>query len=81
MTMADFPRIEIVIGGKRIGPEGRPTRLVSNPATGETLGQMPSITPEELEFSVQAAEAAFHLWKARSALDRGGILRRSLAQE
>ena len=76
MTMADFPRIEIVIGGKRIGPEGRPTRPVNNPATGEILGQMPSITPEELEMSVHSAEAAFHLWKARSALDRSGILRR-----
>jgi succinate-semialdehyde dehydrogenase / glutarate-semialdehyde dehydrogenase len=76
MAEADYPRIEIVIGGKHIGPDGRPSRPISNPATGETLAQMPLITPEELEAAAQTSEAAFQAWKDRSALDRSGILRR-----
>ena len=76
MAEAEFPRVEIVIGGKRIGPEGRTSRPIFNPATGEELAQMPVITPAELDASVLSAEAAFQSWKSRSALDRSGILRR-----
>lgn len=76
MAKADYPRIEIIIDGKRTGPDGRPTRAVTNPATDEVLGQVPKITTDELEASVLAAEKAFHSWKTRSALDRSGVLRR-----
>ena len=76
MTAAGYPRIEIIIGGKRIGPEVHPARPVTNPATGETLAQMPAVTPNELEAAVQSAEAAFQSWKSRAAMDRSGVLRR-----
>ncbi|SEO15601.1 succinate-semialdehyde dehydrogenase / glutarate-semialdehyde dehydrogenase [Gemmobacter aquatilis] len=76
MALAEYPRIEIIIGGKRIGPEGRVTRPVINPATGAELGTMPAITPAELEQAVQVSQAAFNGWKDRAALDRSAILRR-----
>ncbi len=76
MALADYPRIEIIIGGKRIGPEGRVARAIINPATGAELGTMPAITPDELAESVRVSQAAFQTWKTRSALDRSTILRR-----
>lgn len=76
MAEANYPRIEIIIEGRRIGPEGRPTRTVSNPATDEALGLMPMITTQELDAAVTSAEGAFQGWKASSALERSTVLRR-----
>src|SRR5690606_2143456 len=76
MTQPDYPRIEIILGGRRIGPEGRAARPVINPATGAELGVMPAITAGELAEAVQLSQTAFETWKERSALDRSGILRR-----
>lgn len=76
MPSADYPRIEIIIGGKRIGPEDRVARSVINPATGAELGTMPAITAAELEQAVQVSQAAFEHWRDRPALDRSAILRR-----
>lgn len=74
--MESYPRIEIVIGQTRIGPEGRQTRAVLNPANGLELAQMPAVEAAELDLAARTAETAFHDWKRRSALERSDILRR-----
>jgi succinate-semialdehyde dehydrogenase/glutarate-semialdehyde dehydrogenase len=76
MAVADYPRIDNIIGGQRIAGDARPARAVTNPATGQELAKMPSVTLDELNHAAAVAQAAFESWKNRSALDRSAILRR-----
>lgn len=76
MTLNRYPDIEIIIGGKRFGPDGRSSRSIYNPANGEKLGLAPDITADELEQAVSSSQAAFLKWKDTSAFDRSAILRR-----
>jgi succinate-semialdehyde dehydrogenase/glutarate-semialdehyde dehydrogenase len=63
--------------------EGRPfqaasgaTLAVSNPATGERIGQVPVLSAEEVERAIATAEAALPAWRARPAKERAALLRR-----
>lgn len=49
---------------------------VINPATGEALGQVPSISAEQLRVLIADADQAFHDWRARLASERAQLLRR-----
>ena len=49
---------------------------VVNPATGETLGEVPDLGAAETARAVAAAERAFEPWRARTADERSRILRR-----
>jgi succinate-semialdehyde dehydrogenase/glutarate-semialdehyde dehydrogenase len=52
------------------------TIAVTNPADGTTVGTVPSLSKAEVEAAVAAAEAAFPPWAARTAKERGALLRR-----
>jgi succinate-semialdehyde dehydrogenase/glutarate-semialdehyde dehydrogenase len=58
---------------------GRAGEPVFNPATGETLAELPHATMAELDEAVAAAERAFPSWAATSPLERSNILRRAAA--
>lgn len=49
---------------------------INNPATGQVIGQVPSVSQHETELSIAAADAAFHSWRLVPARDRCAILRR-----
>ncbi len=49
---------------------------VLNPATEETIAELPEATVEEADRAVAAAKAAFPAWRAVSPPDRGRLLRR-----
>ena len=49
---------------------------VTNPATGEVLGTVPSLDGLETRHAIESAAAAFPAWAARTAKDRATILRR-----
>ena len=49
---------------------------VVNPATGETLAEVPRMGSDETQRALAAAERALPDWKARTAKDRARILRR-----
>ncbi len=49
---------------------------VTNPATGETIGCVPSLGGAETEAAIKAADAAQKLWAAKTAKERSIILRR-----
>ncbi len=49
---------------------------VHNPATGESLGFVPDLGQVETAQAIEAAEAAFPAWKAKTGKERGEILRR-----
>jgi succinate-semialdehyde dehydrogenase/glutarate-semialdehyde dehydrogenase len=49
---------------------------VHNPATGELLGTVPSMGVEETRHAIEAAERALPKWRAKTAKERGILLRR-----
>ncbi|MEI8163189.1 MAG: NAD-dependent succinate-semialdehyde dehydrogenase [Betaproteobacteria bacterium] len=49
---------------------------VRNPATGELVGSVPDFGAAETRRAIDAAEAAFHPWRAKTAGERAKILRR-----
>jgi succinate-semialdehyde dehydrogenase/glutarate-semialdehyde dehydrogenase len=63
--------------------DGRPFRaasgatlVVTNPATGERVGQVPALAAAEVEQAIAAAAAALPAWRARTAKERAAVLRR-----
>ncbi|MFH1871509.1 MAG: NAD-dependent succinate-semialdehyde dehydrogenase [Pseudomonadota bacterium] len=49
---------------------------VRNPATGEVVGSVPSFGAAETRRAIDAAQAAFHPWRAKTAAERAKILKR-----
>ncbi len=54
---------------------GEPSVAVTNPATGETLARVPYFGEAETRDAVAHAEAAFKPWAAKTAKERGAVLR------
>ncbi|ANN67248.1 NAD-dependent succinate-semialdehyde dehydrogenase [Bordetella bronchialis] len=67
----------LYINGRFIGAEGRTTQPVTNPATGEVLGQLPHATTEDLDQALAGAQKAFETWKRTSPMERSAILRKA----
>ena len=65
-------------GGWKIG-EGRDSFPVVDPASGETIGEVPLASAADLDEALNAAEKAFPLWRATPAEARGAILRKGAA--
>src|SRR5205809_5565011 len=53
-----------------------PTVTVLNPATEETIAELPQAGADEADEAVARAKAAFPAWRAVSPADRGRLLRR-----
>jgi len=49
---------------------------VNNPATGEIIGTVPKMGTQETRSAIQAADAAFPAWRAKTAGERSNLLRR-----
>jgi succinate-semialdehyde dehydrogenase/glutarate-semialdehyde dehydrogenase len=49
---------------------------VDNPATGEVIGSVPNMGVAETRRAIDAAADAFVIWRARTAKERAGVLRR-----
>ena len=49
---------------------------VTDPATGETVGTVPSVGLDETRAAIDAAERALPAWRAKTGKERGAILRR-----
>lgn len=48
---------------------------VDNPATGETIGEVPALGRAETREAIEAADCAFVTWRKRTAKERSRILR------
>jgi len=66
--------LTLCIDGERVGAGGRATHRVVNPATGETLGDLPLATAADLDRALDTAARGYRLWRARSAAERGNVL-------
>ncbi|MBB4615008.1 NAD-dependent succinate-semialdehyde dehydrogenase [Novosphingobium taihuense] len=75
-----YCELALCIDGRFIpaGP-GRAREPVLNPATGETLAELPHATAAELDEALASAQRAFPIWAATSPLERSNILRRAAA--
>jgi len=56
---------------------GRPTFAVTNPATGETIGEVPDCGDADIEAAIAAAHAAFDSWRKTTAYERSQLLYRA----
>ena len=64
------------IGGKWVEAASGNTIVVRNPATGEVVGHVPSLSAAETRAAIEAAHAAQPAWRAHTAKERAAILRR-----
>ncbi len=69
-------RPEIYIDGIWCGADDGSTRSVDNPATGDTLAEVPDAGTEETRRAIEAADRVLSDWRSKSAQERAGILRR-----
>lgn len=56
---------------------GRPEFPVTNPATGEIIGQVPDCTDQDIEAALSAADFAFRGWRKTTAYQRSQLLYRA----
>ncbi|MBL09888.1 MAG: NAD-dependent succinate-semialdehyde dehydrogenase [Acidiferrobacteraceae bacterium] len=70
-----YTNLELFINGEWLSGEGRKTETVLNPATEESLGELPHATETDLDNALEAAKIAFDTWKNTSPLTRANILR------
>lgn len=64
------------VGGRWIGGDEGATFRVDDPATGQELGRVASLSAAQSAHAVDAAQAAFELWAKRLPQERAAILRR-----
>ena len=76
LTDSGLLREACLINGEWVRADGGATRPVRNPATGETLGVIPTMGAAETGRAIAAAAAAFPAWAARTAKERAAVLRR-----
>jgi succinate-semialdehyde dehydrogenase / glutarate-semialdehyde dehydrogenase len=77
MQTQSYGELKLLVDGEWLGPEGRVTEDVINPATGEPIAALPHATPADLDRAVAAASREFKTWKAMTAYDRAKIIRKA----
>jgi succinate-semialdehyde dehydrogenase/glutarate-semialdehyde dehydrogenase len=75
MKNAELLRDTCLIGGEWLKATGASLEI-RNPATGALVGTVPSFGAAETRRAIEAAEAAFGPWKAKTAAERAKILKR-----
>ncbi len=63
------------INGNWVPADSGETITVTNPATGEAVGQVPRAGQAETRRAIEAAEAALPDWRARTGKERAALLR------
>jgi succinate-semialdehyde dehydrogenase / glutarate-semialdehyde dehydrogenase len=76
LTDSNLFRAQAYIGGQWENANGGATCDVLNPATGEKIGTVPNMGATETRRAIEAAKAALPAWAAKTAKERGAILRR-----
>jgi succinate-semialdehyde dehydrogenase / glutarate-semialdehyde dehydrogenase len=79
MTTAYDADLALFINGAwRIG-EGRDLFPVVDPASGETIGEVPMASPADLDAALEAADSGFKLWRATPVEQRVAVLKKAAA--
>src|SRR6266852_3653732 len=69
-------RQQCYVDGKWADADSGKSIPVNNPATGEILGTVPNMGAAETRRAIEAANAAFPAWRAKTAKERANILRK-----
>ncbi len=69
-------RQQCYIDGAWVDADNGETIAVNNPATDETLGTVPRLGADETRRAIEAANAAWPAWRAKTAKERADIIRR-----
>jgi succinate-semialdehyde dehydrogenase / glutarate-semialdehyde dehydrogenase len=73
--MPNYPKLEMHIDGEWVGVGDRRVHHVVNPATGDTLSDLPLAHAADLDRALAAANEGFKLWRGKAPEDRGRVLR------
>jgi succinate-semialdehyde dehydrogenase/glutarate-semialdehyde dehydrogenase len=68
-------REQCFVNGEWIDAASGKETGVDNPANGEIIGTIPALGAEETRRAIEAAEAAWPAWRARTGKDRAAIMR------
>ena len=69
-------RQQCFINGEWVDADDSSTIDVTNPASGEVLGTIPKLGADETRRAVEAANASWNNWRAKTAKERSTILHR-----
>ena len=69
-----YPDLHMIIDGEKIPVGHRATHRVVNPATGETLGELPLADAADLDRALETAQRGFRLWRESTAQQRAAVL-------
>ena len=69
--------LQLCIDGEWLSGHGRRTQPVVNPATEETIGELPHASVADLDRALAAAGRGFAVWRATAPNERGKILKRA----
>src|ERR1700755_1561747 len=72
-----YTQLGLYIDGKWNHGNGGGGEDVLNPATEKPLAHLPHATTKDLDAALAGAEHGFKIWKAKSAYDRGRILKKA----
>jgi succinate-semialdehyde dehydrogenase / glutarate-semialdehyde dehydrogenase len=78
LTLKDHTllRDQCFINGQWTDAHSGESLTVTNPADGSTLGRVPALSQQEIAGAIDAAQAAWPAWRARTASERAAVLRR-----
>ncbi|WEX10498.1 NAD-dependent succinate-semialdehyde dehydrogenase [Chelativorans sp. AA-79] len=77
MVQNSYPDTQLFIDGEwRSGAEGKAIP-VSDPATGEVIGQVAHATNPDLDAALAAVDRGFKAWNEISAFERGKLMRKA----
>ena len=76
LTDSELFRQQCYIDGAWVDAEDGKTLPVTDPATGAILGTVPSVGAAETRRAIEAANAAWPAWRAKTAKERSAILRK-----
>ncbi|MBV1917875.1 MAG: NAD-dependent succinate-semialdehyde dehydrogenase [Sphingomonadaceae bacterium] len=76
MSYTEFLRTQCYIGGRWCDADGGAAIAVTDPGSGEKLGTVPKMGSDETRRAIEAAEKALPGWRALTAGERSGLLRK-----
>src|SRR3954468_8968539 len=69
-----YPSLHMMIDGERVSGNGRRTHAVVNPATGETLAELPLANAADLDRALETAKRGFRRWRDSTPHERAAVL-------
>jgi succinate-semialdehyde dehydrogenase/glutarate-semialdehyde dehydrogenase len=72
--MTQYPSLHMMIDGEKISGGSRRTHAVINPATGETLGELPLADAADLDRALETAAEGFKIWRKSTPAERAAVL-------